>query len=217
MSTFTTRLNKYKTLSDVRREASESTQGLTAYQIRVATAEYAEACEDARDALSIRLVLERAYSQAREDEMSARLMYDQYQAERSHPGVDAQTIAEENEDDSTPVKKWRRGVDAAFTSYPTMTVFPSPPVHTFPHHHSLTCRTRQRYSLARSLEACDCAIRRAFQSLDVCSISDERLRWHPDRFAMCPAEVRFEFQRKAQEVFDVLDMMYQQALHLRPI
>ena len=38
-------------------------------------------------------------------------------------------------------------------------------------------------------------------------VKAEKIKWHPDKFAVCRLEKRCEFQRKAQELFKILGMV----------
>jgi hypothetical protein len=84
--------------------------------------------------------------------------------------------------------------------YENLTVFPDPPSEPCGKQACINDRKD------RALAACVCNIRTTFSDRGI-NIKAERLRWHPDRFARCPASVRSTSQKKAQEVFVALSTM----------
>lgn len=97
---------------------------------------------------------------------------------------------------------WKQSADALFDDYAGMEVFPSPPV----------CKQCSKPTCAaaksqRALGACACDIQRAFETL--CLVAkDERVKWHPDRFSKCREDLREGFQKRAKEIFQVLNKMH---------
>lgn len=91
---------------------------------------------------------------------------------------------------------------AAFDDYSKMTIFPAPPA---PPCTQLACL---RSSSSRALQACPCNIRAAFS--DIQDLKTARVQWHPDKFSKCPESLRAGFQKKAQEVFVVVDALYKE-------
>jgi hypothetical protein len=75
----------------------------------------------------------------------------------------------------------------------TRSAFPDPP--------SEPCRNMSCHAQDRVLEACECNIRKLFTDLDV---KLERRMWHPDRFSACLEGSREEYQKKAAEIFVVI-------------
>ena len=108
---------------------------------------------------------------------------------------------------------WYENASAAFADYSKMKSFPAPPAPRF----TCTKPVCIRGKGARALELCACDVEKAFKMLQSTStsgappklvLSKERLKWHPDRFSKCPEELRADFQKKAKEVFVVVDRMY---------
>ena len=95
-------------------------------------------------------------------------------------------------------KAWLLAIDAAFANLKTMDTFPAPPAWTCG---SLACETTDR-----AISACPCNLRVIFKG--VADLKHERLRWHPDKFSICPEGCRESHQRKAKEVFVVVDSLY---------
>ncbi|KAK5125815.1 hypothetical protein LTR85_012091 [Meristemomyces frigidus] len=101
---------------------------------------------------------------------------------------------------------WRGGLDAALSNHAKMQAFPAPP--------ALPC-TRpdcpDRSETDHLLQACDCVIHRAFQDAGKEALKRERNRWHPDKFAICPHAHREEYQRMANQMFKVINDLYEKA------
>ncbi|KAK3708642.1 hypothetical protein LTR37_011364 [Vermiconidia calcicola] len=98
------------------------------------------------------------------------------------------------------IAEWFKALDVAFASYSSLRRFPNPP--------SWPC-SRPRCSSdksSRALDACECNIKHLFEGSR--DLRAERLRWHPDKFSRAPVESREAFQKKAKEVFVVIDAMY---------
>lgn len=118
------------------------------------------------------------------------------------------------------IPEWLRSLDVIFSDYTTIVTFPEPPPFPPPlptFHATLppppTATTTKRCHCSsktpsRALNVCDCAIRAAFASLDLQALKRERTRWHPDKWSCCPRDRREGFERKAAEMFVVLDGMY---------
>ncbi|MCJ1441895.1 MAG: hypothetical protein MMC23_002387 [Stictis urceolatum] len=101
------------------------------------------------------------------------------------------------------VERWKARVDAAFADLPNLVEFPEPP---FKKCARVECQGQ------RSLRACRCCVERAFRDRKIFpeGVRRERLRWHPDRFAVCGEGVRAEMQGKAQEVFVVVNEIWEE-------
>ncbi|KAF2764231.1 hypothetical protein EJ03DRAFT_355969 [Teratosphaeria nubilosa] len=92
----------------------------------------------------------------------------------------------------------------SLADYTTLTTFPDPP--------ATPCSNPSCHSTAqdRALRACPCNIQALFGSLSARELRAWRVRFHPDRFAVVPEGAeRAEMQRKAQEVFVVVDGLFQ--------
>lgn len=140
-----------------------------------------------------------------------REQYAQYEAKQAKPKKKAQKPPKPTPS-ATPVFNmatfhkdvldWRRATETAFASYSAMTAFPDPPVKPCV---KLSCVATVK---ERALEACDCSMRAAFQVLAMTARVNpkkERFRWHPDKFSACTSDKKVEFQKKAKEVFVVLN------------
>ncbi|KAK4609420.1 hypothetical protein CLAFUR4_14505 [Fulvia fulva] len=101
------------------------------------------------------------------------------------------------------INTWRTFSLNCFADYSKVLTFPAPP--------GGCCSSAECQAAAenRVLEACDCHIRLAFRNARVTNFRMERLKWHPDRFGQCVDEKRAEFERKAKEMFVVVDGLYQ--------
>jgi hypothetical protein len=91
------------------------------------------------------------------------------------------------------VKRWRDVADAFFKT-PGLP-FPEPPAQ--------PCGQIACQSQSRALKACGCNITKALRSVAM-DLKKERLRWHPDKFAT-------EHQKKAQEIFVVVQAMFEKS------
>lgn len=92
----------------------------------------------------------------------------------------------------------------AFADYTTIRRFPEP-------HPKAPCTLLAcgRTAKSRALLACPCLIKAIYGGLDKAELKTARLQYHPDKFARCDEGLRAGFQKKAQEMFIVLDGMYQ--------
>ena len=91
-------------------------------------------------------------------------------------------------------------MEAAFADYSHMHTFPEPPIESCT---KVSCQTEK----GRFLKACRCNIGSAFSRVD--DLKNERLRWHPDRFSRCPEQSRTLFRKAADEVFVIIDAIWQ--------
>lgn len=102
------------------------------------------------------------------------------------------------------VDSWWKYTNDCFKDYTKITQFPMPP--------ALSCGKLDcdAASATRPLAACECNIRASFGMVRNLNVKRERLRWHPDKFTACPANLRESFQKMASEVFIVLDKMHKE-------
>jgi hypothetical protein len=111
------------------------------------------------------------------------------------------------EDTRTPVfsSAWKLACDKALSDRSAMTSFPDPPYYGC---RLVSCTSNRNQ---RALKACPCNIAKALQHDPDYpeSLKSERLRWHPDKFSICPEEKRAVFQAKAKEVFVVANDLYE--------
>ena len=98
---------------------------------------------------------------------------------------------------------WWDTVATAFADLPNMVTFPEPPTRG-----SCGVATCLAVKNGRLLACCDCDIVAAFAAVPT-SLKTERVRWHPDRFAVCKEEHKERFQQMASEVFKVVNRMYE--------
>ncbi|KAK5740627.1 hypothetical protein LTR17_004432 [Elasticomyces elasticus] len=173
---------------------------------------------DVREAAELLVVREKELRQARSEEGEIRVSYDTCLVEKGK----LISIQPPPLNSDSPLQLWRREVDQEFSSYTHMTVFPSPPPLRAGATHSLSCADRPQNRLThvcsnrrknhptvdardlkrqRPIEACECAVRAAFQGSDV-NLRVERLRWEPSRFNV-------RFQGRARYVFGIVEEMYQ--------
>ncbi|KAK3679324.1 hypothetical protein LTR78_000885 [Recurvomyces mirabilis] len=89
--------------------------------------------------------------------------------------------------------------EAMPTDRSTLKAFPEPPSESC---EELACRTS---AADRKLEACSCNIKKVFSGVK--NIKAMRNRFHPDKFARCPEEIREVMQKMAEEIFVVLSGM----------
>ena len=101
--------------------------------------------------------------------------------------------------DKQRCQEWRKTCDKALAQRTKMVAFPEPP--------DWPCKMHNRSNSNRLLQACICNLRKAFNVLeyDLDMLKAERNRWHPDRFACCPAKFRLDIQRKAEELYKELN------------
>lgn len=101
------------------------------------------------------------------------------------------------------LEQWRQDVEEYFISeYEENKVFPAPP--------SKPCGEVSCEAKERALQACECNIKTAFETIQDLELKTERLRWHPDKFTKASCGENAE--EKAKEVFVVLDAMYKKQL-----
>ncbi|KAH9809836.1 hypothetical protein Tdes44962_MAKER06077 [Teratosphaeria destructans] len=103
-----------------------------------------------------------------------------------------------------PAETYLALASQALSNHSTLTTFPEPP--------ATPCANPSCHTTApdRALRACACNIRSLFHSLSTQDLRAWRVRFHPDRFALVPDQRgRAEMQRKAQEVFVVVDALFQ--------
>lgn len=102
------------------------------------------------------------------------------------------------------IDSWWKYVNHCFEDYSKITQFPIPP--------ALSCGRPDcdATSSSRPIAACECNIRASFGMVPSLNIKRERLRWHPDKFTACPANLREGFQKMASEIFIVLDKMHKE-------
>ncbi|KAK4570350.1 hypothetical protein LTR86_002430 [Recurvomyces mirabilis] len=100
----------------------------------------------------------------------------------------------------------KQNIAAFFTAFEavpidrsTLKAFPEPPSEPCK---QLTCKAS---AADRKLEACSCNIKKVF--FGVKNIKAMRNRFHPDKSARCPEEVRELMQKKAEEISVVLSVM----------
>jgi hypothetical protein len=106
---------------------------------------------------------------------------------------------------SMPPSAWKIACDKALSDRSTMTSFPDPPYSSCAKRGCGITRNQ------RTLRACQCNIAAALQQDPEypASLKAERLRWHPDKFSVCPEEHRLVFQAKAKEIFVVANHLYE--------
>ncbi|PPJ59358.1 hypothetical protein CBER1_05779 [Cercospora berteroae] len=108
-------------------------------------------------------------------------------------------------------RDWYEQTKLAFADYSTLTTFPAPPPPRSPCR-KIPCTT----STSRSqLGICVDDIEKAFKTLDLPSMKEERARWHPDRFVRCVEKDKM--QAMAKEVFQVVDAMYRKEREMRSV
>lgn len=99
---------------------------------------------------------------------------------------------------------WKAEVEKSFLDLSTMSDFPTFPSSSCA---KLTCSSSAKN---RKLEACGCDIEAAFRTTIgfPASLKTERIRWHPDKFARCPEDLRGDFIAMACEVFVVIERLH---------
>ncbi|KAK4547654.1 hypothetical protein LTR36_000611 [Oleoguttula mirabilis] len=118
------------------------------------------------------------------------------EANRPHPSESTQparsiTVKE--------IQEWHQACVTAFLDKPNLRAFPQPPAEPCTNE---SCASEN----GCALKACKCNLRKIFSGPR--SLKQDRLKFHPDRFASCPEDVRDEIQQKAKEVFVVVDAMF---------
>ncbi|KAK4956764.1 hypothetical protein LTR10_006292 [Elasticomyces elasticus] len=173
---------------------------------------------EVREAAELLVVREKELRQARSEENEIRISHDTCLVKKGK----LRSIPPPASNSDSPLQIWRREVEQAFTSYTHMASFPSPPPLREGATHTVSCADRPQHRLThvcsnrckghptvdarelrrqRPIEACECAVRAAFQGCDV-NLRVERLRWSPERFNV-------RFQRRAKYVFGIVEEMYQ--------
>ena len=135
---------------------------------------------------------------------------------RSHNQGESRTEDEVNAEPQQPsgpsaasrglsIQTWHTICKEALSDLPTLSTFPAPP--------AWPCSNFACRQVRRSLAACSCNIREAFQYLEGYprSLKTERLKWHPDKFARGKEGKVVEWQAMAKEVFVVANDMYEKA------
>ncbi|GIZ37383.1 hypothetical protein CKM354_000083000 [Cercospora kikuchii] len=108
-------------------------------------------------------------------------------------------------------RDWHEQTKLAFSDYSTLTTFPAPPPPQSPCR-KIPCAT----STSRcQLGVCVDDVEKAFKTLDLPSMKEERARWHPDRFVRCVEKEKM--QAMAKEVFQVVDAMYRKERETRSV
>jgi hypothetical protein len=104
-----------------------------------------------------------------------------------------------------PLSAWNLAANEALQDRTTMTTFPDPPA-------SVCSKERCRLECGqRALDACECNIEAALK-LDPEfpeSLKAARIRWHPDKFTVCPEENVELFKKKAAEIFIVVNKLFE--------
>ena len=103
-------------------------------------------------------------------------------------------------DDRTLYRQWLAQCEALLSCREAMIRFPDPP--------SLPCSSKCLPN--PPLKACPCTIERLYRAsgADICTkLREEKIRWHPDRFARCPEPSRKEITEKAQELFKIVQIL----------
>jgi hypothetical protein len=85
-----------------------------------------------------------------------------------------------------------------------MQKFPVPPARSCG---KMDCEAQKGH---RALAACDHGIKNCLIMVKDINLKMERRRWHPDRFAVCPAAKREEFAKMAKEVFCVVEELWKE-------
>ncbi|EME43801.1 hypothetical protein DOTSEDRAFT_23926 [Dothistroma septosporum NZE10] len=99
------------------------------------------------------------------------------------------------------VVAWREQCAAAFADYASLEAFPIPPANSF-------CTNQACQQDGHVLPLCKCQVRHTLSQVSNLNLKQERLSWHPDRFAVCAENMKVEFQSMATEIFViVMDML----------
>lgn len=106
------------------------------------------------------------------------------------------------ESDRKTSMHWLAHCEVLLSHVETLTLFPDPPFR--PCTEATPCLDNT------ILRACPHSMKKLYQASgrqykELVQI--ERRRWHPDRFAKCPMESREEVQRKATELFKIVDRL----------
>lgn len=103
------------------------------------------------------------------------------------------------------VLKWLIFANECFADRLNMDVFPIPP--------EATCNGDCHTNADRKLHVCDCSVEAAFVYIDGLDLAydlrSERRRWHPEQFVACDIEERKAFCEMAEEIFKVVDGLWQ--------
>ena len=97
---------------------------------------------------------------------------------------------------------WYEETNAACKNPASMREFPQPPSWDCG---NVSCRAERP---SRALHACKCNLTALFRECP--SLKAERVKFHPDKFSRCPADVKQEIQKAAAEVFVIVDQLLQQ-------
>ena len=98
--------------------------------------------------------------------------------------------------------EWLGSIDLLLSDYASIHTFPEPPSVLCVRQ---SCKSQQH---SRALRVCDCAIRAAFSKAK--DLKKERTRWHPDKWSCCREDKKEVFEKKAAEMFMVVDAMYKE-------
>ncbi|KAK0934802.1 hypothetical protein LTR29_013588 [Friedmanniomyces endolithicus] len=95
------------------------------------------------------------------------------------------------------IQEWHDAIAVAFYDRTVMRSFPPPP--------SEPCTDPTCSNKSRTLKACRCNIRTAFEGRP--NITNDRLQFKPDKFTRVPRDVREGIQQAVHEVFAAVDGM----------
>lgn len=102
------------------------------------------------------------------------------------------------------IQDWHQACVAAFLDKTNMRTFPKPPSEPCS---NMACALEKK---DRALKACTCNLRKIFGSRSSTrDLKQDRVRFHPDKFASTPEVARDAILKRAKEVFVVVDAMYQ--------
>jgi hypothetical protein len=104
---------------------------------------------------------------------------------------------------ASKLTEWKREADRLLVDRAAMTTFPDLPY--------AKCDECAGNENGRALKACKCIIELALRNDPAypASLKKERLRWHPDRFNLCPEARRQTFKAKAEEIFKVVNRLFE--------
>ena len=139
--------------------------------------------------------------QRREAECKRKAEEERQRKEEQRQRQKQQEARRHAESDQRAYKDWRQRCDRFRDNRETMTTFPAPP--TWP------C-TAARPCDREILDACRHTIERLYRASggDLQErLKQEKLEWHPDRFAKCKQWCREEMQRKATEMFKIIGLL----------
>lgn len=105
---------------------------------------------------------------------------------------------------SSHIDYWFCEVELALKDPTTVTTFPEPP-------HFLCAPAAEKCPRA-ALGLCVCCIEDLFRSSSerMEELKTLRLKFHPDKFARCPEDVREQVQAEAAEVFKIVDRLWRE-------